>query len=65
LTGSIGDQRAEARVEHLQRGARVHAIGERVQETWTDRETGDERAEFGLSLDALYPSLGKIEAVRF
>lgn len=65
LTGSIWDQRAEACVEHLQRGARVHAIGELVQETWTDHETGDERSEFKLNLDAVYPSLIKIEAVRF
>ena len=65
LTGSIWDQRAEACVEHLQRGARVHVIGELVQDTWTDRETGDERSEFKLNLDAVYPSLVKIEAVRF
>ena len=65
LTGSIWDKRAEACVEHLERGARVHAIGELVQETWQDRETGAERSEFKLNLDAVYPSLVKIEEVRF
>ena len=43
----------------------MHAIGELVHETWTDRDTGDERSEFKLNLDAVYPSLVKIEAVRF
>jgi single-strand DNA-binding protein len=65
LTGSIWDKRAEACVEHLQRGARVHAIGELVQESWSDKETGAERSEFKLNLEAVYPSLSKIEQVRF
>jgi single-stranded DNA-binding protein len=65
LTGSIWDKRAEACVEHLQRGARVHVIGELVQETWSDKETRSERSEFKLSLEAVYPSLVKIEELRF
>ena len=36
-----------------------------MQETWADKETGAERSEFRLNLDAVYPSLIKIEEVRF
>jgi hypothetical protein len=43
----------------------VHAIGELVQETWSDKETGAERSEFKLNLEAVYPSLIKIEELRF
>src|SRR5262249_772431 len=64
LTGSIWDKRAEACVEHLQRGARVHAIGELMQETWSDHETGAEPPEFKLTLDGVFPSRTKIEEPR-
>lgn len=65
LTGSVWGRRAESTSNLLRKGARVRVEGRLREETWEDKETGEQRAEFRLSIDDIYLALSRIESVQF
>lgn len=60
-----GDRLAENCAHLLRKGARVECIGELKQSSFTDSETGEERASMQLVADQVYLSLNRIESVTF
>jgi single-strand DNA-binding protein len=65
LSGSLWDRRAEAAAKLLRKGARVRVEGRLREETWVDKESGEEKSEFRLSIDDVFLALSRIESVQF
>lgn len=65
LQAEIWGKRAEQAAAVLAKGARVRAEGTLVQDSWTDRDTDEERSAFKLKLDWIAIDPMRIEQVRF
>ena len=65
MTGSVWGRRAESTAKLLRKGARVRVEGRLREETWEDKETGEQRAEHRLAIDDVYLALSRIESVQF
>ncbi|TCJ15196.1 single-stranded DNA-binding protein [Parasulfuritortus cantonensis] len=65
LTGSVWDRRAEATAKLLRKGARVRVEGRLKEESWADKDTGEEKSEFRLVIDDVFLALSRIESVTF
>lgn len=65
LSVSVWDKRAEAAADLLRKGARVMVVGRLAQNTWTDKETGEDKSGFHLNADDVFLSLSRIENVEF
>lgn len=65
LQAEIWGKRAEHAAAVLAKGARVRAEGTLVQDTWTDKDTDEERSAFKLKLDWIAIDPMRIEQVRF
>ena len=60
-----GDTLAESVAQHLCKGARVHVTGRLSENTWTTRDSDEERRAMHVNADNVFLSLGRIEEVRF
>jgi single-strand DNA-binding protein len=65
LNCSIWDARAEAAAKLLRKGARVRVEGRLTQQSWVDKETGEEKTALQLYAEDVFPSLSRIEEIRF
>jgi len=65
LQAEIWGKRAEQAAPMLAKGARVRVEGTLVQESWTDKDTDEERSAFKLRLDWIALDPMRIEQVRF
>lgn len=65
LNCSIWDARAEAAAKLLRKGARVRVEGRLTQQSWMDKETGEEKTALQLNAEDVFPSLSRIEEIRF
>ena len=63
LTANLWGPRAEQVAALLPKGARVHVTGTLVQDTWTDKQTGEERRAVELVADYVSLDLGRVEGV--
>lgn len=63
LSANLWGQRAEQVAALLPKGARVHVTGTLVQDTWTDKETGEPRKAVELVADYVSLDLGRLEGV--
>ena len=64
LTANLWGERARQIAELLPKGARVLVTGTLVQDTWADRESGEERRAVQLVADHVSLDLGRVEGVR-
>lgn len=62
---SVWEARAEAAAKLLRKGARVHVQGRLTQQSWSDKETGEEKTAMHLNVDDVFPSLSRIEKIEF
>ena len=60
-----GDDLAERCAKLLRKGARVHVVGELQQQTWTSKETGEEKVGMQLNANEVYLGLSRVEAITF
>lgn len=65
LSAEIWGKRAEQAATVLAKGARVRVGGTLVQDTWTDKDTEEERSAFKLKLDWIAIDPMRIEQVKF
>jgi len=63
LTANLWGERAEQVASLLPKGARVHVTGTLVRDTWTDKDSGEERSAFELVADHVSLDLGRVENV--
>lgn len=60
-----GDRRVRDVGTHVRKGARVQVVGRLVEETWTDRDTGQKRSAFRCDADEVLLALSRIESVQY
>lgn len=65
LRAELWGKRAEQAATLLAKGARVRVAGTLVQDSWTDKETDEERSAFKLKLDWIALDPLRIEHVKF
>ena len=65
LKVSYWGKRAEQAGKVLVKGCRVFVVGTLVQDTWTDKETGEEKSRLVLDADSVDIDLMRVESVRF
>ena len=64
LTVNLWGDRAEVVSNLLPKGARVHVTGTLVQDTWNDKESGEERRALELLADYVSLDLGRVDGLR-
>ncbi len=64
LTANLWGDRAEVVSNLLPKGARVHVTGTLVQDTWNDKESGEERRALELVADYVSLDLGRVDGLR-
>jgi single-stranded DNA-binding protein len=65
LNVSIWDKRGETAANLLRKGARVMVIGHLTEAIWKDKETQEEKRALQLTADDIFPSLSRIEEIKF
>jgi single-strand DNA-binding protein len=62
---SYWGKRAEQASKLLVKGCRVSVVGALVQDTWADKETGEEKSRMTLDAESVALDLMRVESVRF
>ncbi|MDD5395370.1 MAG: single-stranded DNA-binding protein [Thiothrix sp.] len=65
LNVSYWGKRGEQAGKLLVKGCRVSVVGMLVQESWADKETGEEKSRLVLEADSVDLDLLRVESVRF
>jgi len=65
LNVSYWGKRGEQAGKLLVKGCRVSVVGMLVQESWADKETGEEKSRLVLEADSIDLDLLRVESVRF
>ncbi len=63
LTVNLWGERAEQAARLLPKGARVHVTGTLVRDTWTDKDSGEERFAFALIADTVSLDLSRVNEI--
>jgi len=62
----IWGARGEIVSKQLKKGVRVLVIGDQIEQTWQDRESGEDRSKLVVKATAIYPALNSnIESISF
>ncbi len=65
LNISYWGKRAEQASKLLVKGCRVSVVGSLVQDTWVDKETGEEKTRLVLDADSVDLDLMRVESLKF